>query len=400
VTDAATILVTAFEPSGDAHAAPMIRAIREREPSIRVVGLGGPRMAEAGADMLEMTAENAAMGLDALGKIRWLRGIVGRLEARLPSIRPTVHVPVDSPAANFPICRITRPAGARIVHLVAPQMWAWGPWRIRKLRRLTDGVLCLLPFEPAWFAARGVPARYIGHPRLVRPVDEAAARARAIELGLPGAGPGDARRRLVLLPGSRPHEVERNRADLVAIARDLVARGADRGETIAAVSAPTTAAVAARMDDAAATAGLALDGHPGELDAVVLDADLVLAVSGTVSLDVARLGAPMVGVFRVKRASAMLARVVLRTPDRLLPNLYAGRRIVPEFVPWAGGIEPIVDAAAELLFDPRAADAQRAALAEVRAMSAGHDTEAEAADAVLAVARGEAFPAAANPASA
>jgi lipid-A-disaccharide synthase len=391
--DPGTILVTAFEPSGDAHAAPMIRAIRERSPETRILALGGPRMAEAGAEMLEMTVEDAAMGLDALGKIRWLKGILGRLEARLPQVRPVVHVPVDSPAANFPICRRTRAAGARIVHLVAPQLWAWGPWRIGKLRRLTDGVLCLLPFEPAWFAARGVPARFIGHPRLQRPVDEAAVRARAAALGIPGAAPGDGRRRLVLLPGSRRHEVERNREDLVQLAARLQRSAATRGQDLAVTCSPTTEAVGRRMREAAGAVGLDLGVWPGELDAVVLDADLALLVSGTVSLDVARLGTPMVGVFRVRRASAMIARVLLRTPDRLLPNLVAGERIVPEFVPWAGGLAPIERAAESLLADPALADRQRRRLGDVRASSDGHDAEAEAAEAVLAVARGERFPA-------
>ena len=390
------ILVTAFEPSGDAHAAPMIRAIRDRAPGLRIVALGGPRMAEAGAEMLEMTVEDAAMGLDALGKIRWLKGILSRLEARLPELRPVVHVPVDSPAANFPICRRTRAAGARIVHLVAPQLWAWGPWRIGKLRRLTDGVLCLLPFEPAWFAARGVPARLIGHPRLQRPVDPAAVRERAVALGVPGGASGDDRRRLVLLPGSRRHEVERNRADLVHLAVGLQRLAAARGEHLAVTCSPTTDAVAERMLEAAAAVGLELGVWPGELDAVVLDADLALLVSGTVSLDVAHLGTPMVGVFRVRRASAMIARLLLRTPDRLLPNLVVGERIVQEFVPWAGGLEPIRRSADALLADRGLADRQRARLAEVRASSHEHDAEAEAAEAVLAVARGEAFPAAAQ----
>ncbi len=392
-TPGPTILVTAFEPSGDAHAAPMIRGILERSPGTRVVALGGPRMAEAGAELLESTVEDAAMGLDALGKARWLRRIVRRVRGMLPAIRPAVHVPVDSPAANFPICAVTRPAGSRVVHLVAPQLWAWAPWRIGKLRRLTDGVLCLLPFEPDWFAARGVPARFIGHPRLVRPVDEAAARRRAVEMGVPGAADGDDRRRLVLLPGSRPAEVERNRRDLVEVARRLAERAAARGERLAATCGPVSEHATGRMLEAAAAAGLVLDAWPEELDPVALDADLALAVSGTVTLDLARLGTPMVGVFRVRRWQRALAAALLTTPDRLLPNLVAGRRVVPEFVPWAGGLGPIVDAADAILGDPATADAQRAALAEIRATSAAHAPDAEAAEAVLAVAAGEPFPA-------
>lgn len=389
------ILVTAFEPSGDAHAAELIRRLRaDSAPDARIVGLGGPKMAAAGCELLETTAEDAAMGLDALGRIRWLKQIVERMRGRLDrgEVAPAIHVPVDSPAANFPICRLTKPRGSKVVHLVAPQMWAWGPWRVRKLRRLTDGVLCLLPFEPAWFAARGVPATFIGHPRLARAIDARAVRVEAARLGVPGTADDDSRRRLVLLPGSRGGEVTRN-ADLLArLARELVDRAKARGESVAATCAPTTAEVGDRIVRAGAEHGVHVDAYPGGLDPVVHGADLVLSVSGTVTLDVTRLGAPMVGVFRTTAFSNAIADVLLTARHRLLPNLVAGDDVVPEFVPWAGSDEPIIAAADRLLADPAAADRQRAALAEVIRVGAGADPAGDAAEAVAAVLRDEPFP--------
>lgn len=395
------ILVTAFEPSGDAHAAPMIARLLAERPGLRIMGLGGPKMAAAGCELIETTAENAAMGIDALAKIRWMRGIVARMQPWLDANPVALHVPVDSPAANIHIVRLTRARGAGVIHLVAPQMWAWGAWRVRKLRPLTDGLMCLLPFEPAWFAARGIPARFIGHPRLDRTLDPAELAAAGAALGLVGGAPADAAdagRRIVVLPGSRPKEVERNGATLLRVAGAAARRAAARGEPVQLVAAPTSRAIADRLaaqwsDLAGGSPDIPLTTHVGQLDPVLHGADLAVAVSGTVSLDVVRHGVPMVGVFRVSRASALIARGLLRAPYRLLPNLALGEAVVPEFVPWAGPDAPIVAAADEILADDAVAAAQREAMSRIRDIYAGHDPDAESAAIVLGRLDGAPFPA-------
>ena len=160
------ILFTAFEPSGDALAAPMITRLLEQHPGLRVWALGGPKMLAAGADLIETTTDNPAMLLGAASQARAHQQRLKRLTKWLNDHKLAALVPVDSPAANWSICKLvrkTQPA-AKIIHLAAPQLWAWAPWRIKKLRRLTDHVLCLLPFEPDWFTARGVRATFVGHP--------------------------------------------------------------------------------------------------------------------------------------------------------------------------------------------------------------------------------------------
>ncbi|MFN7022873.1 MAG: lipid-A-disaccharide synthase, partial [Phycisphaerales bacterium] len=172
------LLFTAFEPSGDDHAAPVIAALRSRHPRLPIYAWGGPKMEAAGATIVERTGDDAVMGMPGLAKVLEHSRINRRIDDWLDDHRITVHVPVDSPAANFPICALTKARGAKAVHLVAPQIWAWGQWRLKKLKRLTDLVLCLLPFEEEWFQARGVPARFIGHPLFDRTPDVAAADAR------------------------------------------------------------------------------------------------------------------------------------------------------------------------------------------------------------------------------
>jgi lipid-A-disaccharide synthase len=123
------------------------------------------------------------MGIPGLGKVLEHLKINRAVKRWLQTHPVALHVPVDSPAANFPICKIAKKSGARVVHLVAPQVWAWAEWRVNKLRRLTDLVLCLLPFEEQWFAMRGVKARFVGHPLFDEPLDYPAIDAR-IEAGL------------------------------------------------------------------------------------------------------------------------------------------------------------------------------------------------------------------------
>lgn len=371
------VLMTAFEPSGDAHAAPVIAALRAMDPSIRIVAWGGPRMGEAGAELLGQTTSRAAMGLSAWSKIALVRRTRGQLRSWLRSNPAHVHVAVDSPAANFPICKATRKAGLKIAHLVGPQLWAWGGWRIGKLRRLTDMVLCLLPFEEAWFRERGVPARFIGHPRLNRDVDMAAVEFAA--RSLPDGSPS-----IALLPGSRPQEVHANLVDLLDVFDAIRARHADAQGAIAASDDDIAALIARtagdRLDPESAASLMITDAG---IDAVVRWADLCLCVSGTVSLDVTRHETPMIGLYRVTKLAERISRVLLRTPHRLLPNVIAGRRIVPEFVPFSGSVEPIRAAALELIANEAAMDRQRAALRDVLDQYEGKRPDEEAARAIL-----------------
>ncbi|HHN78407.1 MAG TPA: lipid-A-disaccharide synthase, partial [Phycisphaerales bacterium] len=139
------ILFTGFEPSGDDHASAVIAELRRRHPGLRMYAWGGPKMGQAGAEIIEETGKDAVMGLPGLSKVLEHRRINQRIAAWLDRNPVRVHVPIDSPAANFPICKMARKRGVKVVHLVAPQVWAWGKWRVNKLRRLTDFVCCLLP---------------------------------------------------------------------------------------------------------------------------------------------------------------------------------------------------------------------------------------------------------------
>lgn len=403
------VLFTSFEPSGDDHASAVIRELKRRRPGLPVYAWGGPKMQQAGAEVIERTGDNAVMGMPGIGKIiehaginrrvrRWLRQMQGQG-------RPiALHIPVDSPAANFPICKIAKASGVRVVHLVAPQVWAWGRWRVNKLRRLTDLVLCLLPFEQNWFGARGVTARFVGHPLFDHPLDDADLDLRAAEIdrqvraAFAGASAtrssGTAPIKLALMPGSRPAEIKSSFPTLLDALRRL---RADFPNTLAVVAAtkPSVAeelkararAIADRLLEREKS-GTRADGLPegliivsGDTDAVVRWCDYALVVSGTVTLQIAKQAKPMVAFYRPNPVVYwLIARWIVSTEYFTLPNLIAGRRIMPELIPHFGDGEALAVEVIKLMRRDGYADDQRVELQRVCDLFKGQHAASGAAD--------------------
>ncbi len=333
-------------------------------------------MALAGAQVVQRTGDNAVVGIPGWKVIQHYRRIHKDIEEWLaanPGVR--VHVPVDSPAANFPICKITRRAGLKIVHLVAPQLWAWGPWRLRKLRRLTDLVLCILPFEEAWFIKRGVRAKFIGHPLFDEPLDFESLDRQAH--GLPTGEP-----RVALLPGSRPAELRRNFPVLLGAFRELK----KMHPAMTGVIAATTDAVREQLYAKANELGgwpEGLDIRVAQTDVVVRWCQLALAVSGTVTLQIAKQARPMVIIYKTNKLMYnLIGQWLLTTEYFALPNLIAGREICRELIPYFKGNDRLIEAADGLIRDEEAQQAQRRDLLSIVSKFAGKIASAEAAEAI------------------
>lgn len=378
------VLFTAFEPSGDDHAAAVIAELRRRRPSLAIWAWGGPKMQAAGAQLVARTGGDAVMGMPGLAKIREHRQI-NRDIARWLGEHPEVvlHVPVDSPAANFPICAIAKQLNRQVVHLVAPQLWAWGPWRIRKLRRCTDLVLCLLPFEQDWFAAHDVPARFIGHPLFDEALDLAALDGRAGEMARATNGAPN----IAILPGSRPAEIRRNFPVMLNAFNALRVRHQGARAVVAAVTETA-------REDLYARANLhggwpqAMDVVVGETDAVIRWCDFALVVSGTVTLQIAKQAKPMVIMYKTNELMfKLVASRVLTTEHFALPNLIAGREAIPELIPYFKDRGQLVEAAERLIAEPDVRAAQATALREIVARFDGMEAAREAADAIEEIAQ-------------
>ena len=373
----ATVLFTAFEPSGDAHAAPVIAALKAMAPEIEIVACGGPQMERAGAIMIERTADDGAMGLSALSKVASVKKTQNAIRQWAQARRVNVHVPVDSPAANFAIAKFMKARGVRVCHLVAPQLWAWGPWRLNKLRRCTDLVLCLLPFEQEWFRSRRVPAKFIGHPVINRILDQAQIDAQSNEL--PKGSP-----KVLLLPGSRSSEVKRNLPLLLKVFSDI--QHNHRRAIAIMVMANDSLARLVRERVPTLPPGVLL--MTGKLDAAISWSEIALCVSGTVSLDLLRQAKPMVGMYRTGLLSVIGANIMLSMPNRLLPNILAGKRVVPEFVPCLGRAGPISAAVEELLVDQSRLRETANALRMLLPAFQGKRPDIEAAEAIIAFVTG------------
>ena len=361
VTDKKTILMTAFEPSGDALGAMATRGLIEMEPDIQVVGLGGTQMESAGVALLEHTTNEAAMGVGAVSEIKRIKRLVDMVDAWICEHKPAVVVAVDSPAANWPVCKVAKKHGSIVVHLAAPQLWAWAPWRIKKMKRLSSHVMCLLPFEPKWFESRGMPATFIGHPAMIEHPKQ--------DLGLPTGNPN-----IVLLPGSRNREIRKN----LPLQQEIVSR--------ICIEHPTTEAViACRKEDVERVEpyAIGLQIVADELPSVLGWADLALNVSGTVSLHVMRHGVPMLGIYKVNSLSMLCSKIMLTTPYRLLPNVIAGRQIVPEFIPCGNIAGKIADVALELLGDDELMQNISTQLLAETEIYKEHDPSKEAAEIIL-----------------
>jgi lipid-A-disaccharide synthase len=351
------IYIVAGEQSGDVLGARLIAALRAARPELEFAGIGGPRMAEQGVASLFPLSELAVMGLlEVLPKILRLRRLLHNAAADVAARRPAVLVTIDSPGFTLRLLKLVGPRVKR-AHYVAPQVWAWRESRVKHFPGLWDRLLCLLPFEPAFFAKHGLPSMFVGHPVLESGADQGdGARFRTAH-GIAPEAPV-----LVLMPGSRRSEVGRL-LPVLGEALGLLAR--DIPGLVAVVPVASAVAESVRVGTSAwAIRPIVVSGIEEKHDAFAA-AGAALTKSGTSTLELALAGVPMVVTYRVNRLTAMIARRLVKVRFAAMVNLLAGRELVPELIQDDCTAEKLAAAMGKLLSDTGAADAQRAALREV-----------------------------------
>jgi lipid-A-disaccharide synthase len=376
----ALIYIVAGEASGDVLGARLMRAMRRRRDGLTFAGIGGPRMAEEGLETLFPMHELALMGLaEVLPKLRALKRRMDETVADITARRPAVIVTIDSPGFTLRLLRRIAPLGLPRVHYVAPQVWAWRESRVRKYPGLWERLLCLLPFEPAFFAGHGLAAEFVGHPVLESGAEAGdAARFRAMHAIPPEAMP------IILMPGSRVTEITR----LMPVFAEALRRLAARFPNLVPVM-PVAASVAPRVTAAVADwphLPIMVTDVAGKHDAFAA-ARVALTKSGTSTLELALAGVPMVVTYRVNPITAAIVRRVVKVSYAAMVNLLAGREVVPELIQGDCTPERLAAEVSRLIEDEDAAAAQRAAFAAVMASlrpAAGLPSDA-AAVAVLAL---------------
>jgi lipid-A-disaccharide synthase len=350
------VAMVAGESSGDALGAALIEALRARVPDLEVMGVAGSKMRAAGCEAIGDAHELAVMGLaEVLPHLPRLLRLRARLVREIVAHAPDVFVGIDYQQFNLGLARRLKRHGLTTVQYVSPQVWAWRRGRVRTIGRAFDLVLCLLPFEPAFYREHAVAAQFVGHPLAdqipMRP-DRIGARA---ALGLDAAVPV-----LALLPGSRVGEVERLAPAFVRAARLLAARHPGLALVVPMATPAARQAferVLASMprspaqEQAEAPPLRLLDG---QARTALMAADVALVASGTATLEALLCRCPMVVAYRFATVTAMLVRALrlVRVPYFALPNWLAGEKLVPEFLQEEVLPEPMAEALAALLEDP------------------------------------------------
>lgn len=316
-----TLLVVAGEASGDLHAARLVDAFRRRDPSIRVLAIGGEKLRAAGAEIVRPLDELNVVGLtEVVVHLPRILGVLGEVKRLLRSGEIDLCVPVDFPDFNFRVARAAHAAGVPVFYHIAPQVWAWRTGRVKEMARWCDLLGVLFPFEVPFFEEAGIPTVHAGHPLVdeLEPTRDAAAVRDAL-----GTTPG---RPLVgLLPGSRRSEVERH-LGLMVRAVDEIREREGLDVDVAIGRAPTIPPELL----AEAAPGIAVCDPPS-VD-LVNAADLVFCASGTATVEVALTRTPMVVVYRLSAVSWFLARRMVKLHQVAMANLVAQDAVVPELL--------------------------------------------------------------------
>lgn len=366
------------EPSGDVHAAHLIAELRRRLPSATFEGYGGPKMADAGCNLHFPLTDLAVMGLAAvLPRLPRFIQLARRARQQFLENPPDAVVLVDFPGFNAWIARYAHSANIPVFYYLPPQLWAWASHRVRRMRRYVDRVLCCLPFEPAWYAERGVVADFVGHPIF----DELA--SQALDNGFLSEQRARGGPIVAVLPGSRNWEVARHfpvQLDVMEAlhrrlgqVRFLVANYLPKHETqcrrLAARQAPH----------------LPIELYSGKTSEIVELAEACVMVSGSVSLELLARAKPAVVLYRVSRPMYWLMQHLLQCSYISLPNLFAERMLFPEFY-LTGPVGPLVRQMADQLHwwltDPRELALCRTQISEVRHRTVVRGAIARAADVI------------------
>jgi len=351
-------LIVAAEASADLHAARALEELHRIRPDVRAFGLGGPRLRAAGLEALYPAEDLSVMGIaEVLPKIPRILEILRGLREAAAERKPKVALLVDSPDFNLRLAKHLKAQGVKVVYYISPMIWAWRRGRAKRIARVVDRMLCILPFEERFYDGTGVSARFVGHPLADRPPPSDPARYRA-DLGL-DAG----RLTVALLPGSRHSELKRIFPPMLEAAERIRARHPEAQFVVPV--APTLRDEVVRPF-LARHATLNVKLVAGRADEAVGASDAALVKSGTSTLETALMRRPMVVVYRLAWLSYLVGRIFVRIAHFALVNILAGRQVVPELLQTEASPERMAFEIERLLSDPEARRQQLADLDEVR----------------------------------
>ncbi len=360
------LLISAGEASGDNYGAQLIGALKKRDSSIDCFGVGGDRMSAAGCRLIVKAHDISVVGLaEVVTHLPKIWSEFRRLLRAIDGEKPDAAVLIDFPDWNLRLARELYRRGIPVIYYVSPQLWAWRPKRMEQIKRYVRKMLVIFPFEESWYRDRGVEAEYVGHPLADLPEPGPAPPLRSPQIPI------------ALLPGSRKKEIALNIPAMLQAALSLGNKYQFIVPVASTVSAKWMVDLIHRVIGQDPGVNLKLES---DARMVLSQARAAIVASGTATVEAALIGTPFVMVYRVSPATWRLGRPLVTVPFFAMPNLIAGREVVPELVQDKCTPENIVAKMTEIIPDSPQRESMLEGLREVRAKLASPDGASTASD--------------------
>jgi len=352
------IMLSVGEASGDLHGASLAKALKAMQPDISLIGMGGSGMRAAGVDIVYDIADLGVMGIvEVVRNLRKMFRLRDLLTEVMERERPDVLVVIDYPGFNMRLAAVAKRLGIPVVSYISPSVWAWGRGRAKGVAETVTKVAAIFSFEAEVYKEAGADVTFVGHPLLdiVKPQwsKEEAIRHFGVNPAYPV---------VLLLPGSRRHEIDRLLTPMLEAAVRISEAIPGCQFFLPVASTISREAIQTKLQSYPVDVQLT-DGYTYDLMNI---ADLALAASGTVTLEAALLQVPSVVIYKTAFLTYLIGKALVRIDNISLPNIVAGRRILPEFLQSAVTADNLVAAALPMLQDPAVRAKNKADLAEVR----------------------------------
>jgi lipid-A-disaccharide synthase len=376
-----TVFFSVGEPSGDLHAAKLIESLRQASNGLTALGLGGPHMQRTGCEVIYPLTDLAVVGfVEVIPKLREFFRVADLASDSLDRHHPDAVVLVDFPGFNWHIAKRAKSRGIPVFYYLPPQLWAWGGWRIHKMRRYVDHVLCNLPFEQRWFEERGMKAYHVGHPFF----DEV--QQRQLDQQFIAAATDAQVVNVAVLPGSRSREVRTIWPMQLETIRQLSRKHRTARFHVACLKPEHLQFCQQTLSDL--DKSIALNFAVGKTSEIIQLADCALTKSGSVSLELMARGVPSVVVYHLGRISYQVVRRLTNLSSITLPNILAREKVMEEFLA-VGSTDQAIRSSTQaldlLISNPEARALQRSKLNQLAELYAKPGASQTAAELILAL---------------
>jgi len=342
--DNANIMILAGEPSGDIHGGHLCRELKNISPGIQLFGMGGPKMEEAGFEVVHRIGDTGVVGFwevyKELGKY-WK--IFKKMVAVMEERRPDAVILIDYPGFNIRFARKAHQLGIKVYYYISPQLWAWGQWRIKKIRRYVDKMLVIFPFEKEFYNSHGIEAEFIGHPLIGTLNLDLSKEECQKHLGITSSPV------IGLLPGSRRGEIKKILPILIETAKILQEKIPEAKFILPIASIELRPLI----EDQLKQTSVKIRTREGSGKEIIVASDLLILASGTVTLEASVYLTPMIIVYKISFFSWLMGKILIKIPFIGLVNIVRGQKIIPEFIQYQARPEAVAQAGLEILTQPK-----------------------------------------------